>query len=67
MQDGLETRRLGYLIEGVLLGNVRDDDDFEVRGLVLVSVADVLRLFLGADGGDDGVALLEELLEAVSW
>ena len=65
VQDDLETRLLHNLVESVELGNVGDNDHLELAaaGLVGVRFADLLRLVLGPDGGDHGVALGEELLE----
>lgn len=67
MHDDLDAGRLGDLVKGIGLGDVRHDDDLETVGLVRVGVADLAGLVLGADRGDDGVALLEELLEDVRW
>lgn len=67
MNHSLEARRLGHLVEGIWLRNVRHDDHLEAVGAVLVRVADLLRLVFRAHGGDDGVALLEELLKDVGW
>ena len=69
MQDNLKTRLLHDLIENIQLGDIRDNDHLELAaaGLVGVGFADLLRLVLGPDGGDHGVALGEELLENVGW
>lgn len=66
MQYGSEAGRLDDLVEGVLAGDVGDDGDGQTAGRqVFVDVADLLGLILGADGRDDVVAALEELLENV--
>lgn len=66
MQHGLEAGRLDYLVKGAFLRNVRDDDDVErLPPEVLVGIADLLRLVLGADRSDDLMARREQLLEDV--
>ena len=65
VHDDLDAGDLGDLVEGALLRDVRHDLDLQAVGLGLVGVADLLRLVLGPDGGDDGVAGRDELLEDV--
>jgi hypothetical protein len=67
VQHGIDARCLGHLVKRPRLSNVRHDDHLElaVRGLSRVGVTDLLGLSLGADGGDDGVVLFEELVEDV--
>lgn len=67
MQDHLKTRLLHDLVESIKLGDIGNNDDLELAaaGLVGISLADLLRLVLGPDGGDNGVALGEQLLEDV--
>lgn len=67
MQHGIDARRLGHLVKCPRLSNVRHDDHLKlsVGSLSWMSVADLLGLGLGADGGDDGVVLFEELVEDV--
>ena len=63
----LQTRRLGYFIEGILLGDVGDNDNLEAIGLGLVRIADLLSLVLRSNRRDDSVAGLEELFENVGY
>ena len=67
VQHNLKPRLLHDLIKSIELGNIGNDDHLEVAaaGLVGVGFTDLLRLVLGPDGGDDGVALGEQLLENV--
>lgn len=65
MHHDLETGRLCDFIKGIFLGDVRDEDDLEAICLILVRIADLLRLVFRADGGDDSIALLQELFENV--
>jgi len=67
VNDGLEGRvRDNSLVEGVLLRDVLDDGEVELVLAVLgVSLLDLVGLLLGADGGDDAVAVLEQDVEDV--
>lgn len=68
MQDDFDAGDLDDFVKGRGLGDVGDDGDGEFfRGLVGVGGADGGGLGFGADGGDDVVALGEELLEDVGW
>lgn len=67
MKDYLDTGSLHDLIEGVGLGDIASDNDLElVLVLVFVGLSNLLRLLLGANGGHNAVAFLEELLKDVS-
>lgn len=67
VQDGVEAGRLGHLVKRTRPSNVRHDNHLElaVRGPFRVGVTDLLGLGFGANGGDDGVVLFEELVEDV--
>lgn len=67
MQHDVNTGRFHHIIKGTLLSNVRDNEDLELASLDLLGVrtANLLRLFLGADGGNDRVVFLEELFKGV--
>lgn len=67
MQHALQPGRLDNLIKGILLGNVRHDNDLQPLGAILVCVADLLCFFFGAHCCYDRVALREELFEDVGW
>jgi hypothetical protein len=67
VQDDLQARDLDYLVKGILLGDVWDNHNLEAVGLVLVGIANLLGFVLGADSGDDGVALFEELLKDMGY
>lgn len=67
VEDGLETRGLDDLVEGVRLGDIRHDDGLQaVLSQAGVGGVDSLCFFLGPDSGDNLVAPFEQLLEDVS-
>lgn len=57
----VQARSLDNLVKGISLGNVRNDDDFQLVRLVLERLADLVCLVFRADGCDDFIALVEEL------
>ena len=63
MKDSFQPRRLNHLVKRIGLRNIGDNNDLQPIGLILVRIADLLSLVLGADCRDDGVALLEELVK----
>ncbi len=69
MQHDLDPRGLDYLVKGILLGNVGHNDNLQLAcgRLSGVGGADGRGFLFGADGGDDAVALSEELFEDVRW
>lgn len=66
MDHSLQPVNLYRFVKGALLRNILDDAEIQL-GLwrVRVCISDLLRLLLGAHGGDDGVAALEEDVEDV--
>ena len=67
VDDGLEGRvRDDGLVKGIFLGNVFYDGKVElVFAVAGVGVCDLVGFFLGADGCDDAVPVLEEEIEDV--
>jgi hypothetical protein len=61
VDDGFEGRvRDDGFVKGTFLGNVFDDGEVElVFAVAGVGLCDLVGFFLGADGCDDAVAVLE--------
>jgi hypothetical protein len=68
MDDGLERRfRDDGLVKGIFLGDVFYDGEVElVFAVAGVRLCDLVGFFLGADGCNDAVAVLDEDVEDVS-
>lgn len=65
VKDNLETRRLGHLIKGILLGDIRHNDNLKSVCLGRVCLTNLLRLVLRADRRNNSVSLSQELLQYV--